>query len=348
MAKFDPVFTMTPAISEAIADIDRDRWLIDEILPQGRHHIELTRQITVSRASSTTRIEGAGLDEAMVHGLRSRAASGRATGDETANRNALRAYELIDHLSDLSDVRIDEAVIRQLNSEFIRGAAETLTPGVFRRGQNRVGNYLPPDQGDVPDLMRALADWLQSADPHPVVTSALAHLQFVAIHPFWDGNGRTARGLSTLILQRSEFAFRRLLSLEKQLLAAKERYFDTIEASLGRQYSDAYDATRFVEFSAQMMREEARRVSMQLTDLRRALTQTYDEFERLGLNRRQAEGLVFAARSPGSFITREDYMRITGARSATATRDLSELVRLGRMVAEGATRNRVFRPPPTQ
>jgi Fic family protein len=342
---FKPTFTLTPAAREAIADIDRDRWLIDELLPQGRHHIELTREIAVSRASSTTQIEGAGLDEAAVWRLDVRAA--RHTKDETENANALRAYALIDHLSEARSIAIDEAVIRQLNAEFIRGAAATLTPGQYRRGQNRVGDYVPPDQGDVPDLMRGLSDWLQDIDEHAVVKAAVAHLEFVAIHPFWDGNGRTARGLSTLILQRSEFAFRHLLSIEKQLLNAKERYFDAIEFSLGTRYSRGYDATRFVEFSAEMMRQEARRVTVQLTDLRRALTRTYDEFERAGLNRRQAEGLVFAMRSPVGFITREDYMRITGAPSATATRDLNELVRLRRMVAQGATRNRIFRPAST-
>lgn len=81
-------------------------------------------------------------------------------------------------------------------------------------------------------------------------------------------------------------------------------------------------------------------------DLRRALTETYDEFERAGLNRRQAEGLVFATASPGGFITREDYMQITGVPSATAPRDLSRLGRTGRMIGEGATRNRVYRPAP--
>ncbi len=61
--------------------------------------------------------------------------------------------------------------------------------------------YTPPSPQDVPALMAELTGWLaQTGDIHPVIVSGIAQFQFVHIHPFIDGNGRTSRLLSTLCL----------------------------------------------------------------------------------------------------------------------------------------------------
>src|SRR5688572_9128269 len=224
VAVFTPRFQITPAARACLEELERDRWLAEHLLPETRLRGLLRREIAVSRASSTTRIEGARLDEQAVDALY--AGAGAPQGiDERDNVNAIRTYELVDQLSDQPSLRITEALVRQLNAELIAGAAETMTPGAYRRGQNLVGTFRPPDQGDVPGLMRDLVAWVARNDEHPAVASGIAHLEFVAVHPFWDGNGRTGRALSTLLLQRSALSFHRLLSLEGQLWRTKDRYF---------------------------------------------------------------------------------------------------------------------------
>jgi len=156
---FAPQFSITPVIQTALDDIERQKWLIDNMLLMPKHEAWIRREIQVKRASGTTRIEGASLDEAAVSKLVNRSAGGRLTEDEQANVNALEAYEFIDFLSDQLDIPIDELVIRQLNRHFMRGASEALTPGVYRKGQNSVGNFSSPDQGDVPAQMRSFALW---------------------------------------------------------------------------------------------------------------------------------------------------------------------------------------------
>ena len=214
-----PNYTMTPDIEFSLESIDRNRWLIDNMLLMPKHEVWLRREVRVSRAAGTTRIEGAELDEAAVSRLARQGLPGPANDDERDNINALQAYDFSDFLSDQSDIPVDELVIRQLNRYFIATASEVLTPGVYRKGPNTVGDFQPPDQGDVPALMRSFALWLRNDqdDLHPVIKAGLAHLHLVAIHPFWDGNGRTARGLQTLLLQRSSFGFRKLLSLQRRL-----------------------------------------------------------------------------------------------------------------------------------
>jgi Fic family protein len=340
---FVPNYTITPTISSALESIDRQRWLIDNMLLMPKHEAWIRREVQVKRASGTTQIEGANLDEAAVTKLINRSSRGRLTEDEQANINALDAYRFIDYLSDQRDIPIDELVIRQLNRYFINGALETLTPGAYRKGQNKVGNFTPPDQGDVPALMRSFALWLRQEDDeiHPVIKAGIAHIHLIAIHPFWDGNGRTARGLSTLILQRSQYGFRKLLSLELNMSQNRDSYFTAIERTLSTSFSLEYNATPWLEFFTLMLGWYVAEFVAALTDWHRWLQVGYTLAATEGLKQRQAEACVYA-RQAGQ-ITRSDYMEIAGVSAATASRDLAELVKAGWLITEGKTRSRIYR-----
>ncbi|KAH8872148.1 Protein adenylyltransferase FICD [Schistosoma japonicum] len=80
--------------------------------------------------------------------------------------------------------------------------------GRLRRSQVFIADHQPPPPSSVPDLMSELIDWLGSDEithMHPIELAALTHWKLVFIHPFYDGNGRTARLLMNLILMRSGF-----------------------------------------------------------------------------------------------------------------------------------------------
>ena len=234
--------------------------------------------------------------------------------------------------------------MRQLNRYFIATAAAPLTPGVYRKGPNTVGDFQPPDQGDVPDLMRSFALWLRqdNDEVHPVLKAGLAHLHMVAIHPFWDGNGRTARGLETLLLQRSTFGFRKLLSLESNLLNIKDDYFASIRQTLGKAFSLDYDATPWLEFSVTLLEISSNSLVSRLTDWHRMMQQAHEMWATKGWPQRFADAYAFAFQS--GQITRSDYVDITGVSMATASRDLAALVDAGVLIAEGKTRSRFYWP----
>jgi Fic family protein len=345
---FIPNYTITPTIHSVLESIDRERWLIDNMLLMPKHEAWIRREIQVKRASGTTQIEGANLDEAAVSKLINRGSGGKLTEDEQANVNALDAYQFIDYLSDQHDIPIDELVIRQLNRYFINNAPETLTPGAYRRGQNKVGNFAPPDQGDVPSLMRSFALWLRAEDDelHPIIKAGIAHIHLVAIHPFWDGNGRTARGLATLILQRSAYGFRKLLTLENHIWDIRDSYFTAIERTLGSMFAPNYDITPWLEFFIHTLDDHVRDLMGTLTDWHRMMQQAYKMFASKGWGQRQAEGYIFALQT--GQITRPDYIEITGVSPVTASRDLSELVQVGILTPEGKTRARIYRPAPVK
>jgi len=109
-------------------------------------------------------------------------------------------------------------------------------PTPYRDGQNVIRDasgeiiYMPPEAEDVPVLMTDLVLWMHASEgvlPVPVI-AGIAHYQFVTIHPFFDGNGRTARTLTTWILQRGGYALGKFYSLEEFYVEDLERYYKAL------------------------------------------------------------------------------------------------------------------------
>jgi Fic family protein len=343
---FEPRFAANPIISQNLEDIKRSSWLVERVLIMPQQQDWIRRNVSIERAVGTTTIEGAVMSEEQVKELEKRRPRRTTSENERENLNALRAYEFIDYLSDQPDIPINELVIRELNRQFMHGASEVLTPGVYRKGQNRVGSYMPPDQGDVPVLMRAFSQWLEQDDEtQPVVKAGIAHIHLAAIHPFWDGNGRVARALATLILQRSPFHFRKLLSLEKFMAtpAVQQQYRAAIEETLGSQFSREYNATPWLAFFTTALNMHSRHLEQKLADWHRMIEEIYGSMAELGVTYRQTEGLTYAYHM--GRMTRGDYIEITGVSPETASRDLARLVAKGLLIAKGNTRSRVYLKP---
>jgi Fic family protein len=353
---FEPKCSKTQAINTGIEAVDRTKWLIENMLIMPKYELWIQRQTTVRRASATTRIEGASLDEAAVGELM-KSPRGKLTSDEIDNLNAAEAYDFVDYLSDQPDLPVDEGVIRQINRLFKKRTPDAKDPGTYRNGENTVGEFIPPNQGDVPALMRDFAQWIQAeTKTHPILKAGLAHIHLVAIHPFWDGNGRTARALAVLILQTSGYAFRRLLSPESLYHQFRDRYFSAIETTLGKEFRSDYDATPWLEFFVRSLSVHTRQLADGLTDWRRMMDEVHEEAREDGLIERQTDGVIYAGRM--GEITRRDYMEIASVSPVTASRDLRKLVEQEYLIPIGRGRGRRYRynsedeeraePPPEQ
>ena len=80
--------------------------------------------------------------------------------------------------------------------------------GRLRESNVRVGDHVPPGHELIPGMMERYEHWVQSSsfnEEHPIVQAAMAHFEFVWIHPFEDGNGRTGRLISSAILLKHGF-----------------------------------------------------------------------------------------------------------------------------------------------
>jgi Fic family protein len=98
-------------------------------------------------------------------------------------------------------------------------------------GRERV-HYEAPKAAALSDEMKAFIDWFNaSQDIDPVIKAAIAHLRFVTIHPFEDGNGRIARAIADMALARSEKSSQRFYSMSAQIRQERNAYYDILEAT---------------------------------------------------------------------------------------------------------------------
>ena len=124
--------------------------------------------------------------------------------------------------------------ICKIHALLYRGRRAKSTP--YRDGQNVIRDrsggivYLPPEVKDVPKLMEEMVEWLhQRWDDLPIpLIAGMAHYQFVTIHPFDDGNGRTARTLTTWILFNGGYDLGRFFSLEEFYVEDIQGYYNAI------------------------------------------------------------------------------------------------------------------------
>jgi Fic family protein len=147
-----------------------------------------------------------------------------------------------------------------------RGLSGKKQKSAFREGQNVVKDsasgaiaYLPPEAKDVEVLMNSLVKWINdsmSKDiPSPII-SAISAYQLLTIHPYWDGNGRTARALATYILKISEYDLKGFYSMEEFYDRDISKYYESIQMRLHHNYyfgrNDA-DLTRWILYFLEIM-----------------------------------------------------------------------------------------------
>ena len=93
-------------------------------------------------------------------------------------------------------------------------------------------DYIPPEYVDIPVLIDELVNYVTHTDDHPLIMAAVVHYQLVTIHPFEDGNGRTARLLSGYLLDREGYGFNGAGSLEEFFAYDADEYYNSLQMGL--------------------------------------------------------------------------------------------------------------------
>ncbi len=299
----------------------------------------------------TTRIEGNSLNDLEVEEVLERLPNTRQKDalEVLATRAALA---FVDEIAPDPQLVVDERVIREIHRRVLDEIDPMLRPGEYRAGENRVGDadgniiFATALSGDVPDLMHRFGQWLREGalHEHPAVAAALGHLELVAIHPFYDGNGRTARALSRLLLVHHGLALDGLVSLDAYLDLQRRDYFASVRASLGTSYTRGYDATPFVTYYLRAIVGAAEHVLSRVkgtTELLRVLREAVAKDELLP---QLTDALVYTWIN--GTIRPSDYRTITGRTGPSATRDLGRAVRAGYLTASGETKSRRYSAGP--
>lgn len=257
--KFEPNFDITPKIANSLIRIEAAK---QQVL-----HLPLTPLILASLRETarlytthySTMIEGNALSAGQVEDVlkHARHFPGRER-DENEVKGYYTALAKVEQFAATGHT-ITEKFIQMLHALVMGDGKEKVKPTTYRDGQNVIRDgrtraiiYMPPEAGDVPKLMKGLVDWLDNNKelPCPVV-AAIIHYQFATIHPYFDGNGRTARLLTTLILHQGGYDLKGLYSLEEYYARNLGAYYDAISIGESHNYymgrAEA-DITKWVEY----------------------------------------------------------------------------------------------------
>jgi len=173
--------------------------------------------------------------------------------------------------------------------------------------------------------MDSFLDWFNEEDKLDLVLkSAIAHFRFIIIHPFDDGNGRTARAISDLLLTRSDATSQRFYSLSGQMLMERKVYYEILQKV---QFSDG-NITEWLEwylnclYRALQSTEEAFRKVLHKSDF-------WDKHTETALNARQHLMLNKLLDGFTGKVTTSKWAKTTKSSQDTALRDINDLIDKG-------------------
>lgn len=212
-----------------------------------------------------------------------------------------------------------------------------VTPGAWRRiehgamqvvssrGGREIIHFEAPDATKVDQEMQSFITWFNShSNADGVIKSAIAHLWFITIHPFDDGNGRIARAISDLALARSDGVQQRFYSMSSQIRQERSDYHEILE----RTQKGTTDITPWMHWFISCLGRalESARDTLASTI---AKTEYWDSIAEVQLNQRQIKVLKRLVNGFEGKMTTTKWARMTRASQDTALRDITDLIEKG-------------------
>ena len=228
--------------------------------------------------------------------------------------------------------------VRTTRDKFRVGAWRDDSQGPMQVVSGPVGrhkiHYEAPAADRVESEMRRFFAWFEGNEQEdPLLKAAIAHLWFVTIHPFEDGNGRIGRAIAEMCLARSDRSAQRFYSMSSQILEERKGYYEVLEKT----QAGSLDITKWLTWFLGCL-DRAIEQSNQITSsaLEKELFWKSLKQRTVSLNDRQTKVLNKLFSGFEGKLTREKWMKMTRTSSRTALRDIEELIAIGVIEQEEA------------
>ncbi len=191
-------------------------------------------------------------------------------------------------------------------------------------GKEKV-HFVAPPSDMVPAMMERFIAWCNTPnDTDPILRAAIAHLWFVTIHPFDDGNGRMARTITELMLARADNSSQRFYSLSAEIMKQRKEYYDVLEQT----QKGAIDVTPWLLWFVKTLRN-ALVFSLQTTDRVLQKASFWSKHKETVLNERQRKIINKLWDGFDGKLTTQKYAKINHCSQDTALRDIQSLMEKG-------------------
>ena len=198
-------------------------------------------------------------------------------------------------------------------------------------GRERV-HYQAPAAHRVSGEMKTFIEWLEKdRSANPLLKAAVAHLWFVTIHPFDDGNGRIARAIADMLLARSEETSQRFYSMSAQIRKERKTYYEILEAT----QKGELDITRWMEWFLNCL---GRAIDNAETVIGTVLSKArfWESFAKVEFNKRQREMIERQLHGFEGRLTSSKWAKLAKCSQDTASRDIEDLIRKKVLVKDAA------------
>lgn len=258
---YEPQFIISPRLLSLVEAVAALRERIQGAAVELSWIPALQKDTRTRNVHASTAIEGNPLTLEQVRALE----EGRtlATKGKRSQREVLNYFAGLRYVEKRAGMKtISHEQVLKLHRILAEGVMDQGEAGRYRTIAVRVGRYAPPPPGDVSGLMFELLKWWSgaAAELSPVLSSAILHYRFEAIHPFADGNGRTGRALALWELYRRGFDTHHIFSVDEYYWEDRPRYY----AALTAVRREGEDLTGWLEYCSEGLRQTLERVWLRI------------------------------------------------------------------------------------
>ncbi|MGY6649734.1 Fic family protein [Wenyingzhuangia sp. IMCC45574] len=301
------------------------------ILPSDR--FEYFKSSILQEAISSSQVEGATTTTEVAKDMLK---TGRDPKNESEQMifNNLKAIQFINEFieQDLNFkfiIDLHSIMTRKTEAEYCSGDFRTKEVYVTDHVDGEVA-HIPPDYIEVNNLMKELCEFINNDKEfiHPIVKASILHFMIGYIHPFLDGNGRTARALFYWYLIKKDYSLINNISISKVILESRTQY----DKAFLKTENDENDLNYFINYSIKNLRIAFEKLSQyrdKKTKEREKANSIAFKLIQKGLNKRQADLIGYFYMKPKNSITLKDYSEKNEIVRQTASKDIKELVKLG-------------------
>lgn len=237
--------TLTNEILKYITEIEKNRYMVSSVKLSPSVANRLRKNSKKKSSYASNKIEGNPLSEKQADEVIEDDGRKHYLKPEQEVRNYFLALNYLEQQAKLK-TEFSKDLILTVQKYVEKGASKEkiglrgpTPPGVlFAVYDSKNGNadYIPPEYCDIPALLDELVEYVNTTDDHPLIAAAVVHYQLVTIHPFEDGNGRTARLMSGYILDSSGYGFNGIGSLEEYFAYDIDEYYTSLQMGLPALY----------------------------------------------------------------------------------------------------------------
>jgi Fic family protein len=338
---YKPNYTISDELLVKIAEIERNRTKVDgsHILPE--REIEMRYRATVEASHSSTSIEGNPLSLKQVEAVLS--SKEQITRHQYAEIEVKNYKKALDYVEKCTRAKkpIELPIILTIHKIIMSGLLPAEKVGNLRGGdiyiadQNDKVLYTGPKAAALKLELDELLEWLEDAeDIHPVIAAAILHYQFVSIHPFSDGNGRTTRALTTLYLGLRDYDLRSSLVLDTFYSVDKSAYYSALSLADNYRERKSANLNHWLDYFVDGFLSAAKVLLAEIALLSKYIEPIYRD----KINRDDADLLSYAKQFGGITLAEaEDILPAINRR--TLQRKLRKLVDTGYLQMTGSARD---------